>query len=112
MKREEEKRAKTMEAADPEERRADELLSDEELLAQIKSWRRDTLETGGIVSVKETAARYYPDYHPESASRALRFSIRSYPLLERALGLVGWGTRKRSFTPLQLLVLTHYLGRP
>lgn len=93
-------------------KRPEEELTDGELLEEIRRWAGGSAETAGILSVKEVALRYYPAYNPAGASRALRRSIRSYPRLERALGLVGWDSRHRSLTPLQFTVLAHYLGLP
>lgn len=86
--------------------------SDLRLLEEIKSWEPLKGDLGGIVPVKQVALQYYPDYHPQSASRALRMSIKSYPLLSHALSLVGWTSPKRNFTPRQTAVLAHYLGTP
>lgn len=86
--------------------------SDLRLLEEIKSWEPLKGDLGGFVPVKQVALQYYPDYHPQSASRALRMSIKSYPLLSHALSLVGWTSPKRNFTPRQTAVLAHYLGTP
>ena len=64
--------------------------SDLLLLEQIETWEPLRGELSGIVPVKQVALQYYPDYNPQSASRALRMSIKTYPLLSHALSLVGW----------------------
>ncbi|WP_288966716.1 DUF4248 domain-containing protein [uncultured Porphyromonas sp.] len=86
--------------------------SDLQLLEQIETWEPLRGELSGIVPVKQVALQYYPDYNPQSASRALRMSIKTYPLLSHALSLVGWTSPKRNFTPRQTAVLAHYLGTP
>lgn len=53
--------------------------ADLQLLEQIETWEPLKGELSGIVPVKQVALQYYPDYNPQSASRALRMSIRSYP---------------------------------
>ncbi|WP_297132631.1 hypothetical protein [uncultured Porphyromonas sp.] len=57
--------------------------SDLLLLKQIETWEPLRGELSGIVPVKQVALQYYPDYNPQSASRALRMSIKTYPLPRR-----------------------------
>ena len=55
--------------------------ADLQLLEQIETWEPLKGELSGIVPVKQVALQYYPDYNPQSASRALRMSIKTYPCL-------------------------------
>lgn len=85
---------------------------DSRLMQEIAQWAEPAEDLAGIVSVRVVAKRYYPEYNPQAAARALRGAISTYPDLRHALDLVGWSSRKRTFTPLQTKILVHYLGQP
>lgn len=60
----------------------------------------------------ELALLYCPSLTPASAWRKLKLWIGANAELQSKLCAIGYNSRLRSFTPLQVSIIIEYLGEP
>ena len=60
----------------------------------------------------ELAQMYYPHLCPGRAWQKLKTQIRETPGLSRRLTETGYTTHRRTFTPLQVVIIYEAIGEP